>query len=270
MNKEKIKERLEEHYKEASKYYKNEIIGLFLTGSQNYGLDTENSDVDTRLIILPTFEEFVYNMPAMNKILELENGEQIKVQDFRVFTKELRKQYFNTIEVLYTDFKILNPFYENLWNNLVVNRELLSHYNPYGVVASTIGVAKSKYKKLEEPRNKVKALFEGIEYDAKRLSDLLWLEHYLTHYLGGSPYIEAIKPFNNQLMLDAKNGKFTLEEARSLGKNAYDEIIRIGERYIKAVELVENKTNDEAERILNQVQHDIIQKSMLHYLIWRD
>ena len=182
----------------------------------------------------------------------------------------MRKQYFNTIEVLYTDFKILNPFYENLWNNLVVNRELLSHYNPYGVVTSTIGVAKSKYKKLEEPRNKVKALFEGIEYDAKRLSDLIWLEHYLIHYLGGSPYIEAIKPSNNQLMLDAKNGKFTLEEARSLGKNAYDEIIRIGERYIKAVELVENKTNDEAERILNQVQHDIIQKSMLNYLIWRN
>ena len=58
---EKIKARLEEHYCSLlSKGYR--IVGLFLIGSQNYDLDIEDenycSDIDTKAIVVPTFNQF--------------------------------------------------------------------------------------------------------------------------------------------------------------------------------------------------------------------
>lgn len=42
-----VEERILEHYQEAqSVFYKSRIVGIFCVGSQNYGLDTEYSDVD--------------------------------------------------------------------------------------------------------------------------------------------------------------------------------------------------------------------------------
>ena len=42
------------------KGYKEEnILGIFAYGSQNYNLDTENSDWDTKAIIVPSFRDLV-------------------------------------------------------------------------------------------------------------------------------------------------------------------------------------------------------------------
>lgn len=35
-----------------------EWVGLFLQGSQNYDLDYEGSDIDTKVIVLPSFTDF--------------------------------------------------------------------------------------------------------------------------------------------------------------------------------------------------------------------
>lgn len=43
--------RLQEHYNEI-KNMGYEIVGVFLQGSQNYELDYENSDIDSKAIIL--------------------------------------------------------------------------------------------------------------------------------------------------------------------------------------------------------------------------
>ena len=58
--KEKTIERLREHMQEVVNrgYDEERILGIFLYGSQNYGFTTEKSDVDSRVIIFPTFEEF--------------------------------------------------------------------------------------------------------------------------------------------------------------------------------------------------------------------
>lgn len=51
-----VQKRVDEHYAEALKYFdKDHIVGIFLQGSQNYGLEVPNSDVDTKLIVTPNF-----------------------------------------------------------------------------------------------------------------------------------------------------------------------------------------------------------------------
>ena len=51
-------QRLREHFEEAKLFFpKEKIVGCFLQGSQNYGLDYEGSDVDTKLIVIPDFKD---------------------------------------------------------------------------------------------------------------------------------------------------------------------------------------------------------------------
>ena len=53
-----ITQGLTDHYVEALETFKkNQIVGLYIQGSQNYCLDTADSDIDTKLIVTPTMRE---------------------------------------------------------------------------------------------------------------------------------------------------------------------------------------------------------------------
>ena len=57
--KEKVMKRLQEHYD----YLVNqghEVVFLAHQGSYNYNLDYEKSDIDSKAVILPSFEDFVH------------------------------------------------------------------------------------------------------------------------------------------------------------------------------------------------------------------
>ena len=92
---EKIMKREQEHYEYLlSKGY--EIFFLALQGSQNYGLDIYDedymSDIDTKAVVLPSFEDFVYNKKPVSETLVLENNEHIDVKDIRVMFETYKKQ----------------------------------------------------------------------------------------------------------------------------------------------------------------------------------
>ena len=58
LEKAQIIKRVQDHYDEARQdFLKDQIVGCFLQGSQNYGLQLPDSDVDTKLIILPSFKD---------------------------------------------------------------------------------------------------------------------------------------------------------------------------------------------------------------------
>jgi predicted nucleotidyltransferase len=56
-----IQEALQQHKQVVldAGYAEDQIIGVFLYGSQNYGLATEDSDVDTKVVIIPTLENLI-------------------------------------------------------------------------------------------------------------------------------------------------------------------------------------------------------------------
>lgn len=50
------------HYDETRDTFGlNKVVGVFLQGSQNYGLDYKDSDVDTKAVLLPSFKDIVLN-----------------------------------------------------------------------------------------------------------------------------------------------------------------------------------------------------------------
>ena len=73
-----IFDKIYEHFEEACSIG-HEIFGVFLQGSQNYNLDIYNSeyksDVDTKAIILPSFDDFCCCKSPISTTHERENKE---------------------------------------------------------------------------------------------------------------------------------------------------------------------------------------------------
>ena len=68
----KIQKRLESDYQYITSLG-HEVLGVFLQGSQNYGLSYEGSDIDTKAIIVPSFNDFVLNKKMVSTTEILEN-----------------------------------------------------------------------------------------------------------------------------------------------------------------------------------------------------
>ena len=139
-----IMSKLQEHYDEALEHFpKDRIVCCILQGSQNYGLDVENSDVDTKLIVTPTFEDIAMNKKPVSTTHIRENDEHIDFKDIRLMLQTFRKQNLNFIEILFTDYSIINYDYKHMWQRLVEEREKIAHYNIYSNVRAMNGTSLS-------------------------------------------------------------------------------------------------------------------------------
>lgn len=255
-----ISDRLYEHLADSLSYFDYyQIIGIFLQGSQNYGLDTEKSDVDTKLIVLPKFEDIVFNKQPVSTTHIRENDEHIDFKDLRLYIQTFRKQNINFLEILFTDFKILNNEYEKFWNVLIENREAIARYNPYQAVNAMKGHALEKYQKMEHPYPTKKDVLEKFGYDPKQLHHLLRIEEYLGRYIDGEKYEDCLRPHCPEYLISVKQGRYNLNEARVIANTAINNIIRISDVY---TDKIENIGNPEVDEIFNEVQYDIMKHAM--------
>lgn len=253
---EKIMKRMREHYERGVELYgESRIVGLFLQGSQNYGLDYENSDIDTKLIITPTLEDIIFNRKPVSTTHVMENEEHLDAKDIRLYIQTFRKQNLNFLEILFTEFKIVNPQYEEMWNVLVEHREEIARYNEFQAIKSMKGIAMEKYHAMEHPYpSKVDVLAEW-GYDPKQLHHLLRVEEYIGRYINGERYEDCLRPHRPEYLVSVKKGLYDLETARVVGKTAIENITRVADVFAASVENIGKPSVDE---ILNKVQRDIM------------
>ena len=182
--KEKILKRLKEQldYVIQLGYNEERILGIFLYGSQNYGFANENSDIDSKVIILPSFSDFCLKSKNLVSVeAHMENGEHIDIKDIRLLRENFMKQNINFTELLFTEYKILNPVYEDLFNFYFISqRENIVRFDQAKTIKSigrqlqhTLGQGPTDNKKL---------------YNSKRLF------FFLSNYIQGKPYLECLQP----------------------------------------------------------------------------
>ena len=130
--------------------YGDRVLGVFLQGSWNYGdaLCDENSDVDTKCVLLPSFEDFCLGKKPVSTTHVLENGEHLDAKDLRLYMDCFKKQNVNFVEVLFTEYKVLNPMYEAQWERLVEVREQVGRYDMRRALDCMVGMAYEKDKAL--------------------------------------------------------------------------------------------------------------------------
>ena len=195
-------ERLQDHYNEACYYFPEEqIVGIFLQGSQNYGLSIETSDVDTKLIVVPTFKDIAMNRKPMSTTHVRQNTEHIDFKDIRLYMDTFKKQNLNFLEILFTNYKIVVPQYAEEWNRLIAAREKIARMNPCRAVKSMKGIAMEKFHALKhEYPSKVDVLAQ-YGYDPKQLHHLVRVEDYLDRYIRGESYEDCLRPTDPEYLI---------------------------------------------------------------------
>lgn len=231
MTQEEILNRVKEHYNVAVNLG-YEVIGVFLQGSQNYELDYEGSDIDTKAIVLPKFDDFVINKKPISTTYIMPDNSHLDIKDIRVMFETFKKQNINFIEILFTKYKIINPKYEKLFNPIFENRENIAHYNNYAAINCMCGMALEKYKALEHPYPTTVEKIKKYGYDPKQLHHIIRMNEFIGRYINGESYSDCLISKRKDYLIKVKKGLHTLEEARILAKNGCNEMIKIKTEYM--------------------------------------
>ena len=190
-----IMKRVQEHYDEALQYFPEEqIVGVFLQGSQNYELDYAGSDVDTKLIVVPSFKDICLNKKPVSTTHVRANDEHTDWKDIRLYMETFRKQNLNFLEILFTDFYIINPMYKEEWDRLVAAREFIARMNVHRAVKSMKGIAMEKFHAMEHRYPAKADIIDKYGYDGKQVSHLIRVYDYLRRYIAGEPYKDCLIP----------------------------------------------------------------------------
>lgn len=203
-----------------------EVIGVFLQGSQNYNLDYEGSDIDTKAMLLPSFEDFLLNKKLISTTLELPpSNEHLDIKDVRLMFENFKKQNINFIEILFTKYKYINPKYETLFQPIFDIRERIARYDQYKTLNSIAGMSMEKFKAMEHPYPTLIHKIEEFGYDGKQVSHIERLYDFIVKYTDGKSYEECliVNKSDRQHLIDVKtNSAYTLDEARFVAKNYCD------------------------------------------------
>lgn len=251
-----IMDRVREHYNDALEYFpEDRIVCMVLQGSQNYGLDTQKSDIDTRLIVCPTFYDLAMNKQPVSSTHIRVNDEHIDFKDTRLAIQLFKKQNLNFLECLFSPYAIVNPIYADEWNRLVEVRERIARYNPRQAVKSMQGVAYTKYKQLENDSPAHAEDIKKFGYSTKELCHLKRIEEYLARYIGGKQYADCLISGSPAFLKDVKYGVFDLYDAREMADIAIKRIDAMADKFLLTCD---SKVDEEVNALLDDVQYNIM------------
>ena len=262
--------RLREHLDKVEETYDNSWFVICLQGSQNYGIADEESDIDSKCLVIPTAEELVFNKKPISHTLVMENDEHCDVKDIREYFKIVRKSNINFVEIFFTDWYIVNPRYSDLWKELRDNAEIIARINPYRACAAMRGMAYEKYHALEHEYPSRMHMIEKFGYDPKQLSHLMRIEYFFNKFLWRSSYRDCIRlngSAQEKIYEVKRNGWDEFKEHCSYQDKAAKVLANIDKMYENAKRIWEDKDKPLASEILNKILWETIRRSLLEELI---
>ena len=252
------------HIEEFEKNHPNlEWFALVIQGSQNYGLDiyTEEykSDIDTKMLVIPSLEDIVYNKKPISTTYILPNNEHTDIKDIRLYFDNFKKQNINFVEILFSNYYIINPKYQDLWDELIKNRENIAHYNYNQTLRCIAGMSMEKKKALCHPYPTIKEKIDKYGYDGKQLHHIIRMNDFIYAYTHNKLYKECLIYLpHKELMMEAKLNKFSLEKALELAKFFDNQTKEMKDFYLKEPEEI----NQDALNTLNKVQYEVIKRKI--------
>lgn len=172
------RDKLEQYYNFLSdKYGEDRILGVFLYGSQNYGLAGEGSDVDAYAIYVPTLDEIARLDKPISITFEFECG-NVTIKDVRLMCQMWKKQGINFVEILFTEYYLINQRYEDSFDTVREFREYIATYNPQQAINSAIHSALNKLK--------------GPYVTSKQYINGMMTLSFIQNYILGKSYINCI------------------------------------------------------------------------------
>lgn len=258
MDTEIIMYRLNQHLAEMRNrhYYP---IYLALQGSQNYSLNDEGSDIDTKAMIIPSLEDIVLLNKQVSTTLIMNNNEHCDIKDIRLMFNSFKKQNVNFLEILFTDYFWTDPKYEEDFLMLRAMAEDIARYNVVAAVDCISGMAWNKYLDLEYETPTTQADIRKYGYCPKQLYHVVRLREILERYLNGELYKDCLHTNHREYLLKIKRGEFKLEDAQAIGSAEINKIMLIKEKFQSRATYASRQ--DVSDR-MNKILMNIFKKSL--------
>lgn len=251
----KILIRLTEHLKEALESRPTDWFVICGQGSINYpGLSDEESDVDSKLLTIPSFRDMVFNKKPMNTVYEMkDNDEHVDIKSTTHYFHILKKQNINFVEILFTDYWISNKSYQEYWLEIRRRAEEIAHMNPVRTLKCIYGMSLEKAHALERSYPSKVHLIEKYGYDGKQLSHALRINEFAKKFIAGYSYKECLTVDNPEYLIAIKrnNANLSLEKARDLMDKTVKDTKEI-------TDMLCNKYKDENNKITEDILDEIL------------
>lgn len=238
----------------------HKIAAIFLQGSQNYGLETDLSDVDTKSITLPSLRAVIKNNKRTSSTLVLPNNEHCDVKDIVLMYECFTKSNINFLEILFTEFMIIDPFYKNEIEDLRSHAEEIAQYDYKRLANSIIGMACEKRKALTHPYPATIDKIEKYGYDGKQLHHILRLQEFLERIDAGESFRNCLKSEQtielNQLKVDPP---YSVDEAICMSDFAIGCLRKIRDDSLRYKTATQNRV---VKEFLDNSLYNIMEKSI--------
>lgn len=240
---------LQRHYNFAANYVNVEnIIGCYLIGSQNYQLDDEQSDIDTIVLVVPTLKDIALNNKPISKTYIQDNGEHTTLKDIRLFINGIKKGRLDCLEILYTQYYMINPIWIDLASELRNNRENYSRYNENAVIQAAAGIVKSCNKKNPKPKDL---------YNSIRMRDFLM--DYLYKVIPKKSSYEKSLIGDFSLIVCKRKTNLTEKDLKVLASN--EDIVKLLLKDLKYESSLNDKEKDIIEQELDNFAIKFVQRA---------
>lgn len=225
---EKITARLWEHDEEASielrglkviEHTDFKIEGCYLHGSQNYGAQRPTSDIDSFLVVVPTYEALL-RQKNLNFNLEISKKEKVTVKTVFEFLDYFWKGNIFYLEALLTPYKVGSDIISGLKDLESIKQ--LPTLGACSIWNFCLGNFHQKLKTMKKGPNTTEAFTVAFGYDRRdaahafRLGTILRKLNVFEGDIEAFSEVLQMKGEELQTYLSIKDGKFSLEEIEKL------------------------------------------------------
>lgn len=187
-----------------------------LFGSQNYGLATAKSDVDTKSIIVPDLNDWTWGeYDKYNTTIEMEDGSHAEIKSFPDMCKQYIKGNINFLETLYTEYVDIAPGWEWVYDELLGVRDNVSRHNLYRAAQTWLGYERQAIERAFNCTSVSLGYREDCGYNPKSLMNAFRIkESFIRFFQFNRPFDESINVCDMRgLLLDVKENPMPLDVA---------------------------------------------------------
>ena len=200
-----IREKVKEHYLQVRNVYGNRIFFVSLYGSQNYNTATRNSDVDTKALLIPNFEELAHREEVSH--IELCEDGICDVKHVDLMFDNIMKMNINFLELLYPkedSYTVINPLYLQWYYDLIAHRDMIVNSRRYKMLNSAYYMALAKVYEVKYTDS----------YNPKDYSELKRLYYFIEKYLECEDFESALRlpAALTDNLIDIKTNYYPIED----------------------------------------------------------
>ena len=186
--------------------FDRKIVLKCVVGSNNYNLNTQNSDIDLKYFVCPTFED-LYNGTMYSTAKQSETLDY-SCHDIRKLPELLWKGNINFVEVL---FSVDHENAKELeW--LFDNANIYSMMNPLGTVKAVMGMHVQKMNTLKKGTSTTQVLVDTFGYDTKQACHAARCLFFVSRLAETRNFAQALwfedDDPQRKLLLDIKAGQY--------------------------------------------------------------